>query len=215
MEQQNYIITIGRQIGAGGLQVSQGLAQKLDIQAYDDNLLDVVAEEMGMDLKLFEKNDEKRSGGGGGFFNGFFGVRAATGTYNSGLSNTIATSERIFDIQSAVMQKLASKSPIIVVGRCADYIFRDYPRCLSLFLTADLEERIGRVSARRGISREEAIKFIEQGEKQRKSYYNYYTFKQWGDSASYDLCINTTKLGIDGTVNQIINIINSLEWTKK
>ena len=92
------------------------------------------------------------------------------------------------------------------VGRAADYVLREDPHMMSVFITADLEDRIARVAERRGVSDVEAERFIAEAERKRSSYYNYYTFKKWGDSASYDICLNSSLLGVEATAELIVEI---------
>jgi cytidylate kinase len=188
------IISIGRQIGAGGLGVARRLSQEFGIKAYDKELLVEVARESGLDETCFAQRDEHSSRG---FRTALQNFRSLLGLYNRAGTNTVMTEEQLFKIQSEVMRKIAAKEDCIIVGRCADYILRDEPRLATFFIAADLESRVRNLMRVGGKTEEEARRFIEQGDRARSAYYNYYTFKRWGDSASYDLCIDATKLGDD------------------
>ena len=188
------IISIGRQIGAGGLGVARRLSQEFGIKAYDKELLAEVARESGLDETCFAQRDEHSSRG---FRRALQNFRSLLGLYNRAGTNTVMTEEQLFKIQSEVMRKIAAKEDCIIVGRCADYILRDEPRLATFFIAADLESRVRNLMRVGGKTEEEARRFIEQGDRARAAYYNYYTFKRWGDSASYDLCIDATKLGDD------------------
>jgi len=188
------IISIGRQIGAGGLGVARRLSQEFGIKAYDKELLAEVASESGLDETCFAQRDEHSSRG---FRTALQNFRSLLGLYNRAGTNTVMTEEQLFKIQSEVMRKIAAKEDCIIVGRCADYILRDEPRLATFFIAADLESRVRNLMRVGGKTEEEARRFIEQGDRARAAYYNYYTFKRWGDSASYDLCIDATKLGDD------------------
>ncbi|MBQ7222034.1 MAG: cytidylate kinase-like family protein [Bacteroidales bacterium] len=202
---KNVIVTIGRSIGAGGLEVAKKLSDRISVEMFDRELILLAAKESGIDLSFLENNDEKPASKGK-FFR-FFGAKNSPygNDMNGGYSNNILSDDRLFGIQSDVMLEIASKKSCIFVGRCADYILRDCPNLFSVFIQADLEDRIARISQNRGITPEEAEKFIEKAERRRREYYNYYTFKQWGDSASYDLCLSTTCFGVDGCVDMIID----------
>ena len=113
-------------------------------------------------------------------------------------------------MQSDAIRKAAQKGPCVFVGRCADYVLRDFENVVSFFITANIDERIKRVSQRYGYSEQESRKLIENGERQRASYYNYYTGKKWGDSRSYDLCINSSILGIEGTMELIGDFLDKV-----
>jgi cytidylate kinase len=188
---QNYVITIGRQLGSGGKLLGELLSRRLNIPCYDKELIQIASQESGLGKELFEKMDEKSSfsllGNYLGFRSGFMGN--STGNY---LCN-----ETLFKIQSDVIQKLAGEESGIFVGRCADYILRNHPKCLKIFVCADMKDRIRRISKGNGITEKEAATIIEQIDKKRSAYYNYYSNKIWGMSVSYDLCINSSVFSIE------------------
>ena len=188
------IISIGRQIGAGGLGVARRLSQEFGLKVYDKELLSEVARESGLDESCFAQRDEHSSRGMRTAIQGF---RSILGMYNRAGTNTVMTEEQLFKIQSEVMQNIAAKEDCIFVGRCADYILRNEPRLVTIFIAADLESRVKHLRRVGGKTEEEARRMIEVGDRKRAEYYNYYTFKKWGDSASYDLCINASRLGDD------------------
>ncbi|MDR1682235.1 MAG: cytidylate kinase-like family protein [Candidatus Symbiothrix sp.] len=197
----NYIITIGRQLGSGGKQIGDLLSQKLGTPCYDKELIHMASHESGLGREFFEKADEKSSfsfwGSDFGFRSGFMGN--ASGNY--------LTNESLFQIQSEVIKKLAEKESCIFVGRCADYILRNYPRRLSVFVSACIDDRIRRIVEKQGISKKEAALLIEQTDKKRAGYYNYYTNKEWGKAASYDLCVNSSVFTIDKIVEMIAEYV--------
>jgi cytidylate kinase len=201
--EKNFIITIGRQIGSGGLEIAQKLSDKLGVKMYDKELLNIASRESGLRNDLFEKKDEKIENGLKGVLGSLLGIRGyfADGGAIS-LSSSI-TEEDLFTVQSAVIKKIASENSSIFIGRCADYILRDYPTILSVFISAEKKFRIARLMDMRGITQAEALKIIDQLDKERAAYYNYYTFKKWGDASSYHLCIDSSKFGIDGAVEMI------------
>ena len=192
--EHHLIISIGRQLGAGGLGVARLLSEEFGIKVYDKELMAEVSRESGLDEQIFEQRDEHSSRGMRSALQGF---RSLFGSYNRAGTDTVMTEEQLFKIQSEVMRGIAAKADCIIVGRCADYILRDEPRLATFFISADLESRVRRIAQGRGMAEEEARRFIEQGDRKRAEYYNYYTFKRWGDAASYDLCIDATKLGDD------------------
>ena len=197
------IITIGRQLGAGGLGVARRLAQEFGLKVYDKELLAEVARESGLDETCFEKRDEKSSRGVlGAALQGF---RSLFGVYNRAGTDTVMNEDKLFQIQSEVMRDIAAKEDCIIVGRCADYILRDNPRLVSVFISASLESRVKRIMAGEQLSEEDARRYVEQGDRKRAAYYNYYTFKKWGDSSSYDLCIDSSKL--DDDIDKVVDLI--------
>ena len=196
------IISIGRQIGAGGLGVARRLSQEFGLKVYDKELLSEVARESGLDESCFAQRDEHSSRGMRTAIQGF---RSILGMYNRAGTNTVMTEEQLFKIQSEVMQNIAAKEDCIFVGRCADYILRNEPRLVTIFIAADLESRVKNLMRVGGKTEEEARRMIEVGDRKRADYYNYYTFKKWGDSASYDLCINASRL--DDDEEKVVDLI--------
>jgi cytidylate kinase len=198
---EHIIITIGRQLGSGGRVIAQKLAQEFDCQFYDREILNLAAKESGFSEKIFEQNDEHK-----GFLKSLFHMRVPlvsdVNFYKSDISQ-----ERLFQFQSDAIRKAAQKSNCVFVGRCADYILRDMPNVVNVFVTADIDWRAEQVIKRHQCTKEEALKIIHHAESSRASYYNYYTGKRWGDAASYDLCVDASILGIDATEQYIADFI--------
>lgn len=193
-----YVINLGRQLGSGGKEIGEKLARALGVAFYDKELIRLASEESGLCREVFEQADERASrplteclfgsrfsyAGGGG---------AALGGY--------LTNDKLFQIQSDVIRSLAGRQSCLFVGRCADYILRDHPRRVDLFVCAAPRARAERLRARLGISAEAAAELMEKADKKRAAYYNYYSNKTWGAAASYDLCVDSSALGIDGTAD--------------
>ena len=199
------IITVGRQIGSGGLQVAKMVAAAFGIEVYDKNLLMITAREYGLAPEVFDARDEKRSALGR--FARFLGLRGSvyvdSGTY-SDVGNL--SGDDLFALQSNVIRSIAEKGSGVFVGRAADYVLRDNPNLLSVFITADMDYRISKVMEREGLSEAEAAKFIAEADRKRASYYNYYTFKTWGDGSSYDICLNTSRFGLEKTAELVVEM---------
>ena len=202
MDDKKIIINIGRQLGSGGLVIAKMLAEDLGCNFYDKELLNLAARESGFSEKFFEQNDEKK-----GFFRSLFHMHAPF-VSDSNFYNNKLSQESLFQFQSDAIRKAASEHSCVFVGRCADYVLRDFDNTVSVFITADLDERISRVCERHNCTEDEAKKIIEGKESTRSSYYNYYTGKEWGHSSSYDLCINSSILGMQGTAEFIKEFIN-------
>lgn len=201
---EHYVINLGRQLGSGGKEIGEKLAQQLGIAFYDKELINLASEESGLCREFFEKADEKASQSilGGLFGSRFPFITEGAYPYNSYLNN-----DSLFKIQSDVIRHLAEKQSCLFVGRCADYILRDHPRCANVFVSASPEARIERLMKLHNISSEEAEELMEKADKKRSSYYNYYSYKTWGAAATYHLCIDSSVLGIDGTVEFIKNFV--------
>ncbi|MDR0413748.1 MAG: cytidylate kinase-like family protein [Dysgonamonadaceae bacterium] len=197
MEKSNYVLTIGRQLGSGGKRIGEHLSQHLNIPCYDKELIRIASQESGLGKEFFEKADEQSSHS---FFATYFGFRSG---YMGSISGNYLCNETLFQIQSDVIKELAEKESGIFVGRCADYILREHPRRLAIFVTASIEDRVQRVLQDKNLSEKDARMLIEQTDKRRAEYYNYYSNKEWGKATSYDLCINSSVFGIDAAVSLI------------
>lgn len=198
----NIIICIGRQLGSGGHDIGRMLALDFNAKYYDRELLNLAAKESGFSEKFFEQNDEKK-----GFFKQLFGIQTlhvgSNSMYKSGISQ-----ESLFQFQSEAMLKAASEGSCVFVGRCADYVLRDHYNMVSVFITASMDFRISQIMAKQHFSTpQEARRFIEHGESKRAAYYNYYTGKKWGDASGYNLCIDSSILGLMETEKLIADFI--------
>lgn len=192
-----YIINIGRSLGSGGRAVGRLLQKMLDIDYYDRELLNLAARESGLTPEVFAKTDEKnRFLHTLGNMVPFFGTAACY--YDNGLSG-----ESLFRIQSEAIRRAAAQKSCIFIGRCADYVLRDNPRCVNVFVTADMADRLRAVCEREGCDRQRAAALIERGDRERANYYNFYTASTWGAAETYHLCINSSVLGIEGTAAYI------------
>ena len=184
--------------------IAKMLAEDFGCKFYDKELLNLAAKESGFSEKFFEQNDEKK-----GFFRSLFHVHAPFVSDNNFYNNKLSQ-ESLFQFQSDAIRKAAQTDSCVFVGRCADYVLRDFDNTVSVFITADLKERVERICERHNCGEEEARKIIENKESTRSSYYNYYTGKVWGHGTSYDLCINSSVLGIDGTEQFVKDFIKKV-----
>lgn len=168
------------------------------ISCYDKELIQIASQESGLGREFFEQADEKKRFS---ILGGLSGLQS--GLADEGYANNYLCNEYLFKVQSDVIRNLAEKQSCIFVGRCADYILREHPRCVNIFVSADMEDRMQRIAEDQRLSREKAKDLIERTDKKRAGYYNYYSNKIWGMAASYHLCINSSVLGIAGTVEYI------------
>lgn len=196
-----FIINIGRSLGSGGRAIGHILAKDFDIAYYDREILNLAAKESGFCAEVFERNDEKnRFLRTLGNIIPFIGGGATY--YDNELSN-----ENLFRIQSEAIRKAAADHSCIFIGRCADYVLRDNPRCVNVFITANMEDRIASVMKWNNCSAEKAQEIIEKGDSERASFYNFYSSGTWGASSTYHLCINSSVLGIEETAVLIKNFV--------
>jgi len=191
----NTIITIGRSFGSAGGHVGHAIGQKLGIPFYDNELISKTAEEEGYSKSLFAKAEEKSLFS----FSSFF-ASSRLGYMDGGYINDNV----MFNIQSEVIRSIAQKGDAIIIGRCADYILRDLP-CLNVFITAPEEHRIRSLMKSEGLTAEEAEKLMRRKDRTRETYYNYYTFGEWGYASNYHLCLDSSILGVEGTADLIID----------
>jgi hypothetical protein len=193
------IINIGRQVCAGGLEIGRLLAEEFQAKYYDRELLNLAARESGFSEEFFKNSDERR-----GFFRSFFhlsyGNAPAVG--NNFYQNNFSQ-EGLFKFQSDAIIKAAQEGSCVFVGRCADYVLRDFPRVVNVFITASMEDRARLFMEQKNVGYDEAVKRIGQVESRRASYYNYYTGKRWGQADSYDLCIDSSAMGAEETAKFI------------
>jgi len=199
---EKFVINIGRQLGSGGRQIGEMLASQFGITFYDKELIQIASKESGLGKEFFEQADEKKSHS---LIGGLLGLR--TNINNEVYGNNYLSNETFFKIQSDVIRQLAEEKSCVFVGRCADYILRDHPLCVNLFITADTDDRIRRVAHDQSLTLEKAQEKIEKMDKKRAEYYNYFSNKVWGAAESYHLCINSSVLGIDETVAFISRFI--------
>ena len=188
------IITIGRQFGSGGLLVAKEIGARLGIPVYDNELIMKAAQDSGFDVEFFMRSDEKKS------------IFSLSALFSSGTDNCMSDSG-LFNMQCETIRRIAEQGPAVIVGRCADYVLREDENIISVFLTSPLEARVERVMQRDGLSYEEAMEKIEKKDRSREDYYNYFTFGNWGVASTYNLCIDSSILGIEGTADYIIEFV--------
>ena len=210
MADTNTIITIGRQYGSGGREIGNLVAERLGIKLYDKEMLAVAAKESGICEEIFETHDEKPT-------NSFL-YSLVMDTYSMGYSGNAYTdmpiNHKVFLAQFDAIKKIADEGPCILVGRCADYALENYDNMISIFIHADLDARVKRIAGKYDLSDSKAKDRIIKTDKKRASYYNYYTNKRWGDSASYELSLDSSKLGIEGTAEAIVRYVKLRESLK-
>ena len=195
------IITIGREFGSGGHLVGKRVAEKLNIPFYDKELLDRAAKESGLCKEIFENQDERPT-------NSFL-YSLVMDTYSSNVMNDMPLNQKVFLAQFDTIKKLAEEGPCVIIGRCADYALEDDPRLLSVFVHADADARVKRISQLYGLTPNKSKDRIRKNDKSRSSYYNYYTSKEWGAVDSYDLSLDSSIFGIDGCVDLILKAIEA------
>lgn len=210
MSKTNTIITIGRQYGSAGREIGTKLAEELGIKLYDKEMLSRAAKESGICKELFETHDEKPTNS---FLYSLVMDTYSMG-YSSGTFNEMPLNHKVFLAQFDAIKKIAEEGPCVLVGRCADYALENYDNVMSVFIHADLNARIRRIARIYDLTDAKAKDMILKADKKRASYYNYFTNKRWGDADSYDFCLSSSELGIDGTVEMLKKMIEIRENIK-
>ena len=204
------VITIGRQFGSAGHEIGEKLAEYFGIKCYDKELLTIAAKESGFCEEMIKNHDERPT-------NSFL-YNLVMDTYSFGYNASsfvdMPISHKVFLAQFDTIKKIADEGPCVIVGRCADYALSDYKNCLKLFIFGDEATKIARIQEKYNVTENKARDMMLKKDKQRQSYYNYYSSKKWGRADSYDLCINSSILGIDGTVRLIVQYIEDFEKQK-
>lgn len=207
----NTIITIGRQFGSGGREIGQKLAENYKIPFYDRELLSRAAKESGICEEMLHSHDERPT-------NSFL-YNLVMDSYSFGYNSSFVDmpiSQRIFLAQFDTIKKIAQEGPCVIVGRCADYALSDYTNCVNIFIHSDEEHKIKRIMERHELTSEaKARDMMIKKDKQRQSYYNYYSSRKWGRADTYDLSVNSGKLGIDGTVRLVMQYVEDFELNLK
>ncbi len=203
----NTVITIGRQFGSAGREIGEKVADYFGIKCYDKDLLTRAAQESGFCEEMIKNHDERPT-------NSFL-YNLVMDTYSFGYNNSsfvdMPISHKVFLAQFDTIKKIADEGPCVIVGRCADYALADRSNVVDLFIYSDEASKIKRIMERYDLSEAKAKDMIVKKDKQRQSYYNYYSSKKWGRADSYDLCINSGVLGVEGTVNLIVQYVEDFE----
>ena len=193
------IITIARQYGSGGKTIGNLLAKELGIQAYSREILKLASEDSGINEAMFNVVDEKLK-------NSLL-FRIMRKEYKGELippeSEDFLSNQNLFNYQAKVIKDLADEGPCVIIGRCGDYILRDYPNVVRTFIYASPEYNLRQVIERGAHSGKDVEKYIQQTDKRRSEYYHYYTGHEWSDARNYDLCLNSERLGDKGCVEAI------------
>lgn len=185
MAEKQLIITIGREFGSGGHVIGEMLAEKLGIGFYDAEIIQHLSEKKGIKKETLSKYDEKPSP--------VLMNRSVRG-YSTSLEEAVA------EMQFKMIRKIAaSGESFVLIGRCGETVLSKYDCLIRLFVLGDMDSRITRIMKRKRVSRKEAQKLIKTTDKRRKAYHNYYSDGKWGDSRTYDLTINSSRLGVEGT----------------
>ena len=198
---EKVIITIARQYGSGGKTIGETLARDLGINCYDRELMRLASDESGIAEGLFGKADEKLKNSPL--------IRITKNVYKGQLippeSDDFTSTDNLFNYQAKIIRDLAKEESCVIIGRCADYVLKDYPNVLSVFIHAPKEYCLEGAAKKHSMSPKELERFINKTDKHRAEYYKYHTGREWTDARNYDLCLDSSKLGYERCVDEIIS----------
>lgn len=202
----HFVITIGRSFGAGGRELGKRLAARLVYEYYDKELLNEAATRAGIDSAIFEKNDERAPG----FLSGLLPMSMGYNALAWYTGPNTCSGESVYRAQSEFIREIAAKGPCVIVGRTADYILRDFPGAVNVFLHAPEDECVKRIMARKDCTREaDARAILRKTNKLRSEFYNFYTDRTWGDAATYDITFDSSRLDVDAIADIIIAYLDA------
>ena len=204
----NTRITIGRQFGSSGHEIGRLVAKKLNIKCFDKELISEAAKNSGFCEEMIENHDERPTSS--------FLYNLVMDTYSFGYNNNayvdMPISQKVFLAQFNAIKQLADEEPCVIVGRCADYALADRNDTLNIFIFSTEEAKIKTIMNRfPELNEGKARDMMVKKDKQRQSYYNYYSSKKWGRADTYDLCINSATLGVEGTADLIVQYVTDFE----
>lgn len=204
----SYVITVGREFGSGGRELAKKVSELLGYRYIDKELLELASSESGYSKELFEEADEKLkfmfgdgvgTGGSAIMFSNFYNYQDAP------------TYENLYLKKSETIKRLASSEDCVIVGRCANYVLREYDNVLSIFIyCSDMDKKVARVSGRHPeIAEKNLVSYIKKTDKKRANYHNYYTDQTWGDNKHYDICIDVAYFGVDKAAEVIVSALKA------
>lgn len=198
----NTIVTIGRECGSEGRIIGKKVAERMGVKCYDKELIALAAKESGLCEEIVANMDEKPT-------NSFL-YSLVMDTYSNNLSSpylNLPINQKVFLAQFEAIRNLAARESCVIVGRCADYALEDDRDVFSVFISGNMEDKIKYIREAYDVSEAKAKDIIVRNDKKRSNYYNYYSNKKWGDSRSYNICLNSSVLGLDGTVDVILKCL--------
>lgn len=200
-----FVITVGRQMGSGGRLLGRMIADRLGIDFYDKELLLDAAKRSGLNPDFFERNDERRPH----FISGLFSFSLGVNPFSGYAGSTSISDDALYKAQCDFIHEIAGRGPCVIVGRSADYVLRDLPNVVNLFVHADPDDCAERIATRNPeMNHEQAGRFAEKTNKLRANFYNFYTDKRWGDAAGYDLCLSTSRLSLEAITDLVVEYLH-------
>ncbi len=203
---EGIIITVSREAYCGGDELAKSLADKLGFKFYDRELISLASEKSGIHEEHFESIEKKPTNSI--LYSVVMGMYTSRGAYVR--LDDVLTDDKIYKIQADIIREMAEHGNCVFVGRCSDYILRNNPKCVNIFLHGNEQDRINRVVKEQNVSEAEARKIVSRADKKRRSYYNYYTNREWGEVSNYDITINLSSVTEDKAVDLVIAFLESV-----
>lgn len=202
---RNIAVTIARQYGSGGREIGNRVAELLGVKVYDRELITMAASKSGLPADSLDHVDEKAT-------NSLLYTLAMGSSlfYGSNTGFNMPVNDKLFIVQSEIIGNIADRESCVIVGRCGDYVLRNHPGTLSVFVYAPAEERIKRIMERHSVGYDEAKELMNKTDRRRINYYNFYTGRKWGKFDHYDLMIDSHLLGTEGTAQIIADMAERL-----
>lgn len=202
------IVTIARQFGSGGREIGEMVAKSLGFEYHDKSLISLAAEKSGINHEVLKNTDEKATPS--------FLYSIAMGgmgmvPFSHGMPYDTPINDKLFVLQSGIIEELAKSNSCVFIGRCADFVLRDFDNVVRVFIYADINKRAEEVAYRNNLPLNEAKSLALKLDKKRANYYGYYTSKKWGRSENYDLMIDTTKIGKEGAAKIIEEFVKIIQ----
>lgn len=195
---EHVVVTIGREFGSGGHEIGNLLAERMNIPLYDNNLVRMVAEKLGIREATAQAVDETTLNS---FLTGYVLAPIEYASSFKDVESVQPLNEQVYELQSEIVRKLSARGSCVIVGRCADYILKDHPNCINVFICADKEDRIKRIAKRYDLSEKKAADKIKKVDRERKNYYESHTGLVWGSASAHQIVLNISRLGIERAVD--------------
>lgn len=203
---EGLIVTVSREAYCGGDELAKNLADKLGFKFYDRELISLASEKSGIHEDHFDSIEKKPTNSI--LYSVVMGMYTSRGAYVR--LDDVLTDDKIYKIQADIIREMAEQGNCVFVGRCSDYILRNNPKCVNIFLHGNESDRVKRVMAEQSVSESEAKKIVSRADKKRRSYYNYYTNREWGEMSNYDLTLNLSSIAEDKAVDLVVDFLESL-----
>lgn len=200
---KHVIITISRQFGSNGREIGRQLAEYLDIGYYNKEIMEVIANDFGIDPDFFREENRNEQG-----------LFSVAGRHKLSAITELSVNSEVYEKACDLIQGISQRESAVIVGRCADYILKDHPNTIKLFIYSDLETRINWSISEYKVPARKARKFVHDKDERRAGFYEFYTGQKWGASSNYDMMINTSSMKTDDIIKMLSELYDIKTGTK-